>query len=146
MATQSQAQAQAQTQAGFVPYPTLQDTDDRQKEIENIHTDLISVKEICTEIATMVEQQSTDVDNIEMTTEDTQHHVAEAVKELTAARKYQRANPLTKILTVCTATVIGAGIGGPVGLLAGLKLWSIGTAAAGAIVGGYAGKKFHEKS
>ena len=34
---QTQTQTQTQTQVDFVPYPTLQDTEEHQKEIENIH-------------------------------------------------------------------------------------------------------------
>ncbi len=129
----------------LIPYPSQEDIDTRQTEINRICEDINTINQIYTDLSTLVTDQTPDINAVEFNVTETHHHTKQGLIHLKKAESYQRANPLTKFLTIATSTVIGTAIGGPVGLVVGLKIGCIATAAIGAVAGGLAGKTYHER-
>ncbi len=129
-------------------YPAQQDIDERAEEIDKISTDITSINQIYKDLSSIVSTQTPQVQQIEFNITETHERTNKAVQDLQQAEIYQRANPLTKILTVISTTGIGTAIGGPVGLIIGFKAGSIATAATaatGAVAGGFLGKTYYER-
>lgn len=141
----SHAKPNYQTTTQYIPYPTQEEYNARQQEIIKISEDMQDINQIFSDLSTIVNTQAPDIENIDFNVTQANENTRQGVKYLEKAESYQRANPLTKILTILSTTVIGTAIGGPVGLVVGLKVGCIATAATGAVAGGYAGKFYHEK-
>ena len=128
-----------------IPYPSQEELDQRAEEIHQLAKDVQDVHQIFSDLSTLVQTQTPEIESIDFNVTQANENTKQGVKDLIKAESYQRANPLAKFLTITTSTVIGTAIGGPAGLIIGLKLGCIATAAGGAVAGGYAGKIYHEK-
>ena len=106
---------------------------ERNQEIENVCQDMIDIKEIFTDLAAMVESQKESVKQIDKDVDEAMSKTTQGVTHLVKASEYQR-----YAFTLSTGMIAGAIIGGPVGAIAGLKLYSFITAFGGSIIGGIA--------
>jgi hypothetical protein len=109
---------------------------ERAEEINDICDDINHINEIYTDLAVIVHSQKDNIDNIEKNADDAKKKTEKGVEHLLQAEKYQKSG----LKIIIAGAIVGAAVGGPIGLAAGLKLWSIGTATAGFFLGGVVGK------
>jgi pantothenate kinase len=109
---------------------------ERAEEINEICDDINHINEIYTDLAVIVHYQKDNIDNVEKNANDAKKNTEKGVKHLLQAEKYQKSG----FKIIMAGAIVGAAVGGPIGLAAGLKLWSLGTAAAGFFLGGAVGK------
>ncbi|XP_046997493.1 syntaxin-17 [Schistocerca americana] len=101
-----------------------------QSEVKNIH-------ELFQDFSELVKEQGEDVEEVEKNVETTDKNVKEGTKFLARAARYKAA------MYPVAGALIGTCLGGPVGLVAGLKFGGLAAIGCGAI--GYTGGRFLKK-
>ena len=119
----------------FVPYPSNKELQTRNEHIASIVQDINTIKTLYSDMNTLIQDQSPEIDNIDLKIEEAHNNTEDALTDLKKAENYQKSNPIAKILTIGSCTAIGTVIGGPLGLIVGLKAGCLITAATGAAVG-----------
>ncbi|RZC36283.1 syntaxin-17 [Asbolus verrucosus] len=107
-------------------------------EVENVHRDAEDLNEIFTQLNQMVEGQREQVDQVEENVEGAHENVQSGLKQLIKAHRLKTA------AYPVTGAFLGTIIGGPLGLIAGLKVGGI--AALGCAIAGYTGGRFFKKT
>ncbi|KAJ8962977.1 hypothetical protein NQ314_005694 [Rhamnusium bicolor] len=115
----------------------LKQHQEQLNKVENINKDVGELHEIYKHLNEMVETQGQDVDNIEETVESTQNNVESGTRHIIKAHK------LKAVAYPVTGAFLGGIIGGPIGLVAGIKIGGI--AALGCAIAGYTGGKYFKK-
>ncbi|KAJ3660392.1 hypothetical protein Zmor_004842 [Zophobas morio] len=108
------------------------------EDVENVQRDAQDLNEIFTQLNQMVESQRENVDKVEESVDNTQENVQSGLRQLVKAHKLKTA------AYPVTGAFIGTMIGGPVGLVAGLKIG--GLTALGCALAGYTGGRFFKKN
>nr|XP_029725669.1 LOW QUALITY PROTEIN: syntaxin-17-like [Aedes albopictus] len=104
------------------------------KEMEILQQEIVDIQDLFQTVHSMTRDQAQMVDAVEENVEVTQGHVEEGETALRKALKYKKA-----IYPMCGA-LLGSCIGGPIGLIVGLKAG--GLAALGGGLVGFAGGKY----
>ncbi|XP_058831732.1 syntaxin-17 [Topomyia yanbarensis] len=104
------------------------------KEMENLQQEIVDIQDLFQAVHTMTHDQAQFIDAVEENVEVTQVHVEAGETALRKALRYKKA-----IYPMCGA-LLGSCIGGPIGLIVGLKAG--GLAAIGGGLVGFAGGKF----
>ncbi|XP_018569408.1 syntaxin-17 isoform X1 [Anoplophora glabripennis] len=110
---------------------------DQLCKVENINNDVKELHEMYKDLNEMVVGQGEHVDNVEQSVENTQENVESGVRDIIKAHK------LKAVAYPVTGAFLGGIIGGPIGLVAGLKVGGI--AALGCAIAGYTGGKYFKK-
>ncbi|VEN58781.1 unnamed protein product [Callosobruchus maculatus] len=105
--------------------------------VENINKDVEDLHEMYKDLHGMVETQAPHVDHVEESVESTQRNVEGGMRELVKAHK------LKAVAYPVTGAFLGGMLGGPVGLVAGIKIG--GAAAVGCAIAGYTGGRLFGK-
>lgn len=104
------------------------------KEMDKLQQEIVDIQELFQAVHTMTHGQAEMIDAVEENVEVTQVHVEAGETALRKALRYKKA-----IYPMCGA-ILGSCIGGPIGLIVGLKAG--GLAAIGGGLVGFAGGKF----
>ena len=104
---------------------------ERSQEISDMCQDISDIREIFTDLAAIAESQKTTIEHIDKDMDETLDNTKKGVMHLVNASKYQGS-----AISLSIGMITGAIIGGPVGAIAGLKLYSFATAIGGSIAGG----------
>ncbi|XP_065094252.1 syntaxin-17 [Ochlerotatus camptorhynchus] len=104
------------------------------KEMETLQQEIVDIQDLFQTVHSMSHEQARMVDAVEENVEVTQGHVEEGETVLRKALKYKKA-----IYPMCGA-LLGSCIGGPIGLIVGLKAG--GLAAIGGGLVGFAGGRY----
>jgi syntaxin 17 len=107
-------------------------------EVETVHKETEDLNQIYTQLHQMVEDQKEHVDQAEEKVESAHENVHAGFKDLVKAHRLK-----TAVYPV-TGAFLGSMIGGPVGLVAGIKIG--GLTALGCAIAGYTGGRFFKKS
>ncbi|KAJ8973395.1 hypothetical protein NQ317_002763 [Molorchus minor] len=109
----------------------LKQQQEQLNQVENINKDVGELHEMYKHLNQMVDCQSENVDHIEKTVDDSQKNVDAGAKDIMKVHK------LKAVAYPVTGAFLGGMIGGPIGLVAGLKIG--GVAALGCAIAGYTG-------
>jgi syntaxin 17 len=124
-------------------------------EVETVHKETEDLNQIYTQLHQMVEDQKEHVDQAEEKVESAHENVHAGFKDLVKAHRYSDDRKkksrferfLFRLKTAVypvTGAFLGSMIGGPVGLVAGIKIG--GLTALGCAIAGYTGGRFFKKS
>ncbi|CAH0554029.1 unnamed protein product [Brassicogethes aeneus] len=106
--------------------------------VQNINQDVEDLHQMYEQLNSMVDTQSATVEEVEKIVENTVINIEEGTSFLKRAAKYK------SVTYPVTGAFLGSIIGGPVGLLAGLKVG--GAAALGCAIAGYTGGTYLKKA
>ncbi|OQV23901.1 hypothetical protein BV898_02249 [Hypsibius exemplaris] len=116
------------------------DRQDLLLRVETIHTDVEHVAGIMDEFWTLIEAQGRQVSTIEGNIAEADNSTIQGAKELAIAAKYKTA------MYPLAGAVIGGVIAGPIGMLSGLKLAGLVSAAAGTFIGWKGGNVWRRRA
>ncbi|XP_023024307.1 syntaxin 17 isoform X1 [Leptinotarsa decemlineata] len=115
----------------------LKQRQDQLNEVENIHKDVEDLHEMYQSLNEIVGTQAELVENVEKNVESTQQNVESGVQSLVKAHK------LKAVAYPVTGAFLGGMVGGPIGMVAGVKVGGI--VAIGCAIVGYTGGRWFKK-
>ncbi|KAJ8924696.1 hypothetical protein NQ315_000847 [Exocentrus adspersus] len=115
----------------------LKERQDQLNKVENINKDVEELHALYKDLNEMVETQGEDVNHVEETVESAHQNIESGAKDIMKAHK------IKAVAYPVTGAFLGGIIGGPIGLVAGLKVGGI--AALGCAIAGYTGGKYFKK-
>ncbi|CAH1155744.1 unnamed protein product [Phaedon cochleariae] len=115
----------------------LKEQQEQLSHVESIHRDVEDLHEMYQNLNGIIDKQGDDVENVARNVDEVQQNVESGTNHLRKAHK------LTAVAYPVTGAFLGGIIGGPIGLVAGLKVGGI--AALGCAIAGYTGGKWIKK-
>ncbi|XP_036996691.2 syntaxin-17 [Artibeus jamaicensis] len=133
-AAEAEAGADPQSLTQIIALPEIPRDQNAAESWETLEADLIELNELVTGFSRLVNSQQEKIDSIEDHVNTAAVNVEEGTKNLGKAAKYKLA-----ALPVAGA-LIGGVVGGPIGLLAGIKMLGVAAALGGGVLGFTGGK------